>query len=308
MSQPDDAALAARRLMGRPAARELVPETPGLSARWHIHDYPGPYCRWNYHPEHEVHLIQHGTGRYVVGDRISTFGPGQLVLVGSNLPHHWISDLEPGARIAERDVVFQFHPRWLADCQRLMPELTAVDPLLHRAARGLEFGQPVAAAAARQLVAIGAADGLERLGLILGLLDTLVRAENSQVRVLASPWAPRAADSGAADVVDDALGYIASAAGRPVTMAEAARRAGMSTSGFSRYFSRAAGQSFSDTVRKMRMAQACQLLEQTDVPVAAVAQRIGYQNLSNFNRQFRSQHGVTPTAYRRRASQPDAVG
>ena len=98
---------------------------PGASARWHRHDYPGPYCRWNYHPEYEIHLIQHGVGVSIVGDHIGRFSAGQLVLVGSNLPHHWISDLTDGEVIHDRDVVFQFHPQWVQDCQQLMPELRA---------------------------------------------------------------------------------------------------------------------------------------------------------------------------------------
>src|SRR5215211_6779626 len=91
----------ARRVVGQPAARELVPTMPGTSARWHIHDYPGPYCRWHYHPEFEIHLIQHGTGRSIVGDHIGRFTAGHLVLVGSNLPHDWISDLGDGEHITD---------------------------------------------------------------------------------------------------------------------------------------------------------------------------------------------------------------
>ena len=138
----------ARRLVGKTAARELVPTMPGTSARWHMHDY-GPYCRWHYHPEFEIHLIQHGTGRSIVGDHIGRFTAGHLVLVGSNLPHDWISDVGDGERITNRDVVFQFHPQWIRDCQQLLPELRAVDPLLARAARGIEFTGPTAMAAAR---------------------------------------------------------------------------------------------------------------------------------------------------------------
>ena len=125
----------AQRLATIRAAREVVPSDPDHSARWHRHGVPGPFSRWNYHPEYEVHLITAGTGWYVVGDRIDVFAAGQLVLVGSNVPHHWISDLSPGERLPDRDVVFQFHPQWIQDCQELLPELKAVDSLLSRAAR-----------------------------------------------------------------------------------------------------------------------------------------------------------------------------
>ena len=111
-------AVVAQRLATIPAAREVVPSDPRLSARWHMHSVPSPYSRWNYHPEYEVHLIRFGTGRYIVGDRIDVFSAGQLVLVGSNLPHHWISDLEPGEIIVDRDIVLQFHPDWIRRARR----------------------------------------------------------------------------------------------------------------------------------------------------------------------------------------------
>jgi AraC-like DNA-binding protein len=292
------ASLEARRLIGRPATRELVPVTPGASARWHRHDYPGPYCRWNYHPEYEVHLIQRGTGRFIVGDHIGRFRAGQLVLVGSNLPHDWISDIADGEVIRDRDVVFQFHPQWLRDCQELLPELRDLDPLLARAGRGLEFHGRPAVGAAEALVAVGASSGVQRLRHILTMLQAMATAEPTEAVPLASPWVPPR-DDRVADVVSDVLRYIFGNSGRPLRRAEAAALVGMSESAFSRYFTRAAGQSFSDTVRKLRLAQASQLLEHTDRSVAAIAHEVGYQNLSNFNRHFLAHYGCTPTSYRR---------
>ncbi len=294
----------ATRLVHSPAAREVVPAVPGESARWHVHDYPGPFCRWNYHPEYEVHLIQRSRGRCIVGDHIGAFGPGQLVLVGSNLPHHWISDIAAGDVVRERDVVLQFHPRWLAECQRLIPELRAANGLLKRAARGLEFGEPAAGAGAAELLAIGRSSGLQRLGHLVALLDVLgAAAEAGAARPLATPWVPPIADDRAAELVDRVLSQVAG--GMPgLTQSDAAALVGMSESAFSRFFTRASGQTFSDTVRKMRMAHARQLLEHTDLPVAGVASRVGYQNLSNFNRQFLRMHEVTPTAYRKAERRP----
>ena len=61
---------------------------------------------------------------------------------------------------------------------------------------------------------------------------------------------------------------------------------GMSESAFSKYFKRMSGQTFSDTVRKLRLAQAGKLLKDTDLAVGSIYHRAGYPNLSNFNRQF----------------------
>lgn len=292
----------ARRLIGRPARRELVPTVPGTSARWHTHDYPGPYCRWHHHPELEIHLIRHSTGHTIVGDHIGRFRPGSLYLVGSDLPHHWISDLAPGGHLVDRDVVFQFHPQWLQECRRVLPELAALDALLERSARGIEFSGGTALDAAAELVAIGESDGLARLQHIFALLSVLDAAPPGEARQLASPWTPGREGAGTADLVDRTLGYIFDHVADDVRLADAARLAGMSESGFSRSFHRASGQSFSDTVRKLRLTHACHLLEQTDLPVAVVSRRVGYRNLSNFNRQFRATYALTPTEHRRRSA------
>lgn len=288
---------AAVRLLNRPAGRELIPAVEGQSGRWHIHDFPGPHCGWNYHPDYEIHLIQHGTGRFVVGDCIDTFSAGQFTLIGSNLPHHWISDTQAGEHIKDRDVVFQFHPAWITSCQELIPELAVVNPLLSRAGRGLQFDPDTSRRAGEQLLAIGGTTGLERITRILALFSTLAAADPDRTRILASPWAPRPNEAGYADVIDHVMTYMTTS--DEVSMAAAAAMVGMSESTFSRYCSRTLGQSFSETLRKMRMARACQLLCNTSLPITSIADRSGYKNLSNFNRQFHLVHGLTPTQYRR---------
>ena len=104
---------------------------------------------------------------------------------------------------------------------------------------------------------------------------------------------------GAADRVDLAFGYIFAHLGdADLRLADTARHVGMSESAFSRYFARVTGVTFADTVRRLRLAQAGKLLRGTTLPVAAIAHRVGYANLSNFNRQFRAHHGHTPRTHR----------
>ena len=86
---------------------ELIVGDPAASFRWNRHDYPSALARWNYHPEYEIHLIAESVGKMFVGDYIGAFGPGNLLLVGPDLPHHWVSDLAPGERVKGRDIVLQ---------------------------------------------------------------------------------------------------------------------------------------------------------------------------------------------------------
>ena len=291
----------AQRLSSVAAAREVVPSDPELSARWHVHGVPSTFSRWNYHPEYEIHLITSGTGWFVVGDCIDIFGPGQLVLVGSNVPHHWISDLEAGQTVPDRDVVFQFHPDWLQRCRQLLPELGRLDALLQLARRGVEFGGVTATAAAQHLKMIGSSRGPLRLQHIFGLLGALSESPGADRRTLSADWLPPldGNDDHAADRIDLAFAYIFDHLGDPdIRLAGAATRVGMSESAFSRYFTKISGQTFSNTVRKLRLAHAGKLLRETTLPVAAIAHRVGYANLSNFNRQFRSHHGRTPSQLR----------
>lgn len=74
----------------------------------------------------------------------------------------------------------------------------------------------------------------------------------------------------------------------------------MSESGFSKYFVKASNMTFTEMVRGLRLSQACRILARDDVTIASVSQQVGYTNLSNFNRQFMREYGLTPSAYRRR--------
>ena len=299
-----DGASTPDRLIGRRPAREVVPADPTHTARWHVHDYPSPVARWNHHPEYEVHLIRSSSGRYIVGDRIDLFGPGQLVLVGSHLPHHWISDLGPGQSVAGRDVVFQFHPRWVAQCSTVLPELVSLEALLTRSRRGIEFTGDSAVAGARELEAIGVTSGVARVRHVFGLLEVLASAPPSDQVGLARQWLPPTADRAGADVVDRVLAYVLANLTGEVRLSTAAGLVGMSESALSKQFSRVSGQSFSATITGLRLARACQLLELTTLPVSVIHRRTGYTNLSNFNRQFLARSGVTPTAYRARRRAP----
>ncbi|MFD1714823.1 helix-turn-helix domain-containing protein [Amnibacterium flavum] len=290
----------AEQLLNRAAELEVIVRHPERSVVWLEHDFPAPIARWNYHPEYEIHLIRHGAGRFIVGDHIGAFGPGHVTLVGAGLPHHWLSDLAPGEVLRKRDAVIQFDRAWLERASVEMPELRELRPLLDQSSRGIEFHGRTAVEAAEAIEAMGATDHLLRLIHFFRVLGILSRSPKEDRVVLARDWfTPPGAASPAAGAVERSLGYIFDNLAGTVRMAEAARLAGMSQPTFSRFFQRASGRTFSEMVRMLRIARARVLLEESDAPIAGICYDVGYSNLSNFNRQFLREVGMTPRAYRR---------
>lgn len=288
----------AGRWVDRPAAREFIPHLDGESFRWTEHDYPAPIARWNSHPEIEIHLIRRSTGSYIIGDQVGPFGPGHVAVVGSEVPHDWMSDLAAGEVIEKRDAVIQFTPDWMVDGVRAIPELHPVADLVEQASRGIVFTGATAAAAADEIERVGATRGMRRMSHFFALLDVLVHAplrdRHSVARELYSPDVGREGKA----AVDAGLAYVRENLGGRIRLSEAARLACMSEPSFSKYFKRASGMTFTELVRRLRIANACRLLAQTDSSVAAISLAVGYQNLANFNRQFRAETGLTPRAYR----------
>lgn len=297
--EQDRSAEHASRLMHATAAREVITPDPTRSFRAFTHDYPTPIAGWHYHPELEIHLITASTGTVIVGDHVGSFQPGQVWLIGSGLPHDWVSDLAPGEVVHGRDHVIQFDLGWLGSCEAVMPELGELDPLIRASARGLVFDGAAQVAAADEIRRVVSSTGAQRLAHFLRLLVVLNEA-TAERRPLAGEWFVNTGDRNGRAAVEAGIAYIFDHLDGDVSLSSAARLAHMSDSAFSRYFKKASGLTFSAMVRKLRIANACRLLESSNMAVAAIASTTGYNNLANFNRQFLAETGMTPRDYRRR--------
>lgn len=283
----------------RPADLEIILPEADQCFRWYEHDYPYALARWNHHPEFEIHLIRQGSGKLVAGDYIGAFGAGHVALIGPDLPHDWIGDLAPGEYLAGRDVVLQFDGEAILALQRTMPELGALQPLFESARRGLEFTGATAMHAARLLEEIGPAQGLERLILFLKLVNALAKAPPQDVHSLASACYAPTLDARSSERINKAFEYLLTELTGDLRLSVIAKRLDMSEPGFSRFFKRITGHGFIDLMRKLRVQRACRLLLQTEMSVADICFEVGYENLSNFNRHFRTEMKQTPSEYRR---------
>ncbi|EIK97075.1 transcriptional activator MtlR [Pseudomonas sp. M47T1] len=277
---------------------ELMDDHEGLSIIYRQHGFPCPLVRWHFHKEYELHLIVASSGKVFVGDYIGNFNPNSLFLTGPNLPHNWISQIEPDQVVEKRDMLVNFTDELFDSAQPVFSELKTLAPLLERARHGIEFRCPhTLAQAALLMQRIADSRGVSRLGHFLILLELLAGCEDYQL--LSDSSAPPLADDHSMDRTNRAVDYIFSHYGRELPLEEVAQYLGMKPTYFSRVFKQATGRCFVEFVNRLRISKSCELLADGDKAVTDVCFESGFNNISNFNRRFQQLKGMTPSHYRR---------
>lgn len=272
------------------------PDVEATFIRYLEHGAPNQLIRWHFHDEYEVHLITCSSGKTFVGDYIGQFEPGHLSLIGSRLPHNWITTDMPESGIALRDKCIQFRGEALYQCIDMMPELKNALALLDRAKTGIEFFG-ISAEAEALMDALNGSSGLHRLSLFIQLLELLAGHDN--YRTMSSVQLRIQSDDQDMDRISEIVDFISENYSTQFNMAEIAQQFGMSESRFSRFFRRRTGNTFTDFVNRLRVNKACQLLLDTDQYISTICYNVGFNNVANFNRRFMEIRGMTPTEFRR---------
>jgi AraC-like DNA-binding protein len=277
---------------------EVVQIRPGESFAAWSHGYPYRTVRWHFHPEYELHLVVATSGRYFVGDFISEFRPSNLVLTGPNLPHNWVSDIPEDMSVPLRCRIIQFSEEFISGAIKAFPELTALVPVLESSRRGVLFSEETSRQLAPLMEEMMGAQGVRRIELFMLIAGLLSRAQGS--RMLASAnYLPDPSGYMSAGI-NKALAYIRENLTRPFSESDLAAIAGQSTSAFSRAFRQHTGMSLVQYVKRLRINLACQILMSDEqASITSICYEVGYNNLSNFNRQFLAEKGMTPSQFRR---------
>jgi AraC-like DNA-binding protein len=276
---------------------ELVEIQEQESFKVWTHGYPYPTVRWHFHPEYEINLVTDTSGHCFVGDHIGSFRPGHLFMVGPDLPHNWISDVPDEQPVLQRCVVLQFSGKCVTRAIAAFPELRHIERLLAESERGIRFADEIALPAAAQLNALLAARGFQRIQLFLALLDGLAQSRNHTL--LATPEFKRDPEAYRSSTINQVLTYIADHAADALREADLATYAGMTPSAFSRFFRRHTGLPFVQYLSRLRVTRACELLIGSEKSITEVCYAVGFNNVSNFNRQFLALKAMPPSQFRR---------
>lgn len=284
--------------------REVV-RHPDASMRCLQLRLPAFHGRLHRHAHAELTWVERGRGLRWVGDSVEPFGDGDLVLLGAEVAHVWLTPSGGDPRSCAATVL-QFPADWAASTG--LPELRGFAGLMARASQGLA----VEGAARREVQALLAhvadADAPRRAATLIQVLAVLAQAlecRSPQLRALSAhvpqPAADAAAQAARRRRVDRLLRWIQANLADEIRASEAAAIVGISPAGFARYFRREVGKGFVEFVNDARCSWASLRLLQGQEPIADIAHGCGFPTLSNFGEQFRRRHGMSPREYRRQA-------
>jgi AraC-like DNA-binding protein len=256
---------------------------------------------WHYHPELELHYVIKGEGVRLIGDNISNFSSGEIILLGKDLPHTWRCrdeyfqhnpDLEVEA------VVIHFLPECLGQHLLDLPEAFLLTRLFEKARNGMLFGAGARESLAPLMLSAVEASNLDRLILLLTILKTL--AETTDYKAIASPQQTllktSAADNSRLNTV---WTYTLTHYKKDITLEEIAAVANLSVTSFCRYFKLLTQKTYYDFLIQIRVSHACRLLVENKLPTEMVCFECGFNNVSNFYRHFKKITGLTPLLYKR---------
>ena len=274
---------------------EVVDRTT-RSIRYFEHGWPSDLCRWHAHEEYELHLITATRGKVFVGDYIGDFKAGDLFMTGPNLPHNWVTDQIWSETVKIRDMLVQFSHKSVEKLAQGFPEFSEVLKLLKLAQSGVQFEGFNPTFARGHMEAVRNNKGAER---ILAFIRLLVRlSEHAEKKTLSVAKLIQPGGGSKQAKIGTVVDYIVKNFKQQISVAQAAKMAGMSEVTFSRNFQAITGNSFIEFVNRVRIGQACGMLYASDEQVTIICHKAGFKNLANFNRHFLKVKGVSPSEYR----------
>ena len=94
---------------------------------------------------------------------------------------------------------------------------------------------------------------------------------------------------------------------RSVSVDDVATVAGLSRRILEKRFRKLLGHSVLDDIRRVRTDHIAQLLTETDLPVAQIADLLGFADMRHIARYFRAEKGISPLAYRKMHGSPEQM-
>ncbi|MGN6420049.1 MAG: AraC family transcriptional regulator [Pseudobacter sp.] len=261
-----------------------------------------PYVnnRWHYHPEIELIHFKKGEGTQFIGDNIKRFKPGDIVLVGPQLPHYWRFDdayFEDGSKLNADVRVVHFAENFWGDQFLQLPENLNIKAMLEKARRGLQITGKTRQKVAELLEHLLYSDGSLRIMLLIEALNTIAECKN--MSSLSSIGFKQEFVEAESDRVNAIYDYSLKNFKRKIQLEEIAAVANISPNSFCRYFKSRTRKTYSQFLIEIRVGQACKLLIENNLSIKQLCYESGFNNFTSFHKYFKMITGKSPLNYQK---------
>ncbi len=247
---------------------------------------------WHYHPEWELTYITESTGIRSVGNSIQAYHPGELVLLGPNLPHCWKTN--KATKQLAKSTVIQFKNDFLGEGWLEKDEFSLVKKMLDKSNYGLIFENLTANDIGEKMNLMKEMSPTLRLIEFIKLLHEL-SLENAKVLSLGASFNVNSIGSGRIKKIID---FVDKNYQTKIDSTQLGDLVFMTPVSFSKFFKKSFNKTFTSYLNEYRVSKACELLKESDISVEQIAFETGYPNLSFFHRQFKLFTKKTPANYR----------
>lgn len=260
--------------------------------------YPYLYNHWHYHPELELTFIRKSCGTRLVGDHMERFYDGDLILLGSNLPHMWRNDdiyFHKKAGLQIEAIAIHFKDTCWGNEFLSIPEMKKIKGLLQKARLGIKITGPTRVCLQQRMEDMLHAKGIFRVSTLLEMLDTI--ANSPDKKFLSSPGFIQEYNLERTEKINEIYNYTFNHFTQPISIMEIADAVHISPNSFCRYFKTRTSKTFIQFLTEIRIGYACKLILEDQMSISQICFASGFNNLSNFNRRFKEVTGKTPMQY-----------
>ncbi|MDQ7949520.1 MAG: AraC family transcriptional regulator [Pedobacter sp.] len=249
---------------------------------------------WHYHPEIEMVFVNGGTGKRQIGSHISYYTDGDLILIGSNLPHCGFTDTYTGNK---NETVIQLKSDFLGKDFLGLPESRFLQPLFEKAKGGIAFGTETKNAVGKRIELMDVQSPLEKLLSLIGILKDLEQA--ADYKILNASGFSMEMQLQDNDRINMVFNFVKDHFQEEINLEAVAEMASMTAPSFCRYFKKITKKTFTKFVNEYRIVHASKLLAEKQTSIANISYESGFHNFSHFNKQFKEFTGKSASEYRK---------
>ncbi len=252
----------------------------------------------NHNNKYELNFIVDAVGRRFVSGNIANFWPGDLLFMAPGVPHCWEIDNKEDEPTA---ITIHFKDEFLEKALNHIPELNFMNDLMKRARYGLHLKEYETEKLMKLFTALmhheSSFESYIRVLEILKFISQINEAETLEVEEF--NWDTDLPQNQRLKKVYE---YVFFNFKDSIKLNEVASQVGISEGAFCSFFKKSTKKTFSHFIKEVRIGYACKLLsEDNDMSISQICFESGYNNLANFNRQFKEIIGTNPKDYRGRA-------